>query len=212
MNRDREPRVVSDPRMESTPSRPVDPLLMEATQLMIRTHSGDREAFGDLVRLVGRRAQRLAHALVGHEEDARDLAQEALLKAYRGRASYDPGQPFFPWFQRILRNTCISHLRKRRVALSLHSSSDEGDGPDFEIVDPQPLPERIAEGREAVERYRAALATLRARDREILALRHQEELAYREIAATLGIKEGTVMSRLFHARRRLREALEDGPA
>ena len=58
MNRDREPRVVSDPPMESTPSRPVDPLLMEATQLMTRTHSGDHEAFGELVRLVGRRAQR----------------------------------------------------------------------------------------------------------------------------------------------------------
>ncbi|MBL6721547.1 MAG: RNA polymerase sigma factor [Planctomycetes bacterium] len=192
--------------MESRPTSPNDPILMESTQLMIRTRDGDREAFGSLVRLVSTRAQRLAHALVGHEEDARDLAQEALLKAYRGRASYDPRQPFFPWFQRILRNTCISHLRKRRVALSV-SAADEPDGPDFELLDPGPLPERLAAAREATERYRLALETLTARDREVLALRHQEDLSYREIAGTLGIKEGTVMSRLFHARRRLRAAM-----
>jgi RNA polymerase sigma-70 factor (ECF subfamily) len=194
--------------MESSPQSPTDSILMESTQLMIRTRDGDREAFGSLARLVSRRAQRLAHALVGHEEDARDLAQEALLKAYRGRASYDPRQPFFPWFQRILRNTCISHLRRRRVALRLHASEEE-DGHDFELVDAGPLPERLAAAREATERYRLALETLSARDREILTLRHQEDLPYREIAATLGIKEGTVMSRLFHARKRLRTALGD---
>lgn len=194
--------------MESSPASPTDPILMESTQLMIRTQDGDREAFGSLVELVSRRAQRLAHALVGHEEDARDLTQEALLKAYRGRASYDPRQPFFPWFQRILRNTCISHLRRRRVALRLGATEEE-DGRDFELADPSPLPERLASAREATERYRLALATLSARDREILALRHHEDLPYREIAATLGLKEGTVMSRLFHARRRLRAALGD---
>ena len=179
-----------------------------ATQLMTAARDGDRGAFDHLTRLVGARAHAVAFGLVGHHEDALEATQEAFLKAYRGRASYDPRQPFFPWFQRILRNTCISHLRRRRVALRLGATEEE-DGRDFELADPSPLPARLASAREATERYRLALASLSARDREILALRHHEDLPYREIAATLGLKEGTVMSRLFHARRRLRAALGD---
>lgn len=178
-----------------------------ATQLMTAARDGDRGAFDHLTRLVGARAHAVAFGLVGHHEDALEATQEAFLKAYRGRSSYDPSQPFLPWFLRILRNTCISHLRKRRVAVSLSPSEDE-EGPDFHVVDPRPGPLQHTVALETMDRYRSALAALSARDREILALRHHQELSYREIAETLAIKEGTVMSRLFHARRRLREALE----
>ena len=101
---------------------------------------------------------------------------------------------------------------KRR---SLTYRNEDREDVDFEIVDPDADP---TEGLEADERrvlFQCALSKLSARDREILVLRHYHELSYKETARTLGIPEGTVMSRLFHARRRLREALapflgEDG--
>ena len=78
---------------------------------------------------------------------------------------------------------------------------------DFEIVDPGPGPSAGVESEERKAVFQRAMGQLSARDREILALRHYQELSYKVIATTLGIPEGTVMSRLFHARRRLREAL-----
>ncbi len=184
------------------------PMECEATRLMVAAKSGDGGAFDELVRVLRGRAYRVAHSLVGSHDDAMDLCQEAFLKTYRARATFRDGEAFLPWFHRILRNTCFSFLRKnRRLARRSLSAPDEDEG-DWQIEGWEPVPSKGAENNELAAAFRDGFAQLSSRDREILALRHFQELAYREIAETLGVPEGTVMSRLFHARRRLRERLQ----
>ena len=182
----------------------------EATQLMTAARGGDVAAFETLSQRVRARAFQVAHSLVGSREDALDLCQEAFLKAFRARQSYDPSQPFMPWFHRILRNTCFSFLRKHRRLRkrSLTYQGEDGEDEDYELTDPGPAPDAGVLAEERSLLFQGALDGLSARDREILVLRHFEELSYRDIAATLGVPQGTVMSRLFHARRRLRDALQ----
>ena len=184
----------------------------ETTRLMSAVKAGDLEAFTDLERAMRGTAFQVARSLVGSSDDALELCQETFLKVLRARGTYDPSQPFLPWFQRILRNTCFSFLRARgrMKSHSLSAASIQDEEGDWELVDPAPGPSSGVESSERAGLFWASFRTLSTRDREILALRHFRELSYREIAETLAIPEGTVMSRLFHARRRLREAL--GPA
>jgi RNA polymerase sigma-70 factor (ECF subfamily) len=182
---------------------------LETTALMRSVKGGDPGAHDRLVRLVRSRAFAVARSLVGSREDAMDLCQEAFLKTYRARATFRDEERFLPWFHRILRNACYSHLRKHgRLRERSISSASETDEPDYEIADEPPSPSLGLERAEAVCAFQQGLRELAARDREILALRHAQELSYKAIASELGIPEGTVMSRLFHARRRLRAAME----
>lgn len=186
----------------------------ETTQLMIATKSGDTAAFDTLVHQLRNRAFFIAHSLVGSREDALDLSQEAFMKVFRARETFRDGEPFLPWFHRILRNTCFSFLRKRgrlrKVSISSHRAGSEDEG-DWELTDQKAAsPSDQLESQESSQAFSEALNALSARDREILTLRHYRELSYRDIAESLGIPQGTVMSRLFHARRRLREALGNG--
>jgi RNA polymerase sigma-70 factor (ECF subfamily) len=184
----------------------------EPSILMTRLHGGDLRAFDGLFRLLRGRAYHIAYSMVGSREDAMDLAQETFMRVYKARESFDTSKPFLPWFHRILRNTCFSFLRKghRVRERSIHQVDKDGDPIDFEIVDNGPDPSAHASQTETERLYMEAMNKLSARDREILTLRHQEDLSYKEIAEALQIPEGTVMSRLFHARRRMRDSL--GPA
>ena len=215
MSRDRPSTPPSDPSREGPNSLPgttygASSMQADATRLMTAAKNGDREAFDRLVESLRGQAFRLAVSLVGSREDAMELSQEAFLKTYRARASYRDGEPFLPWFHRILRNCCYSFLRKRgrlrKTSLSARSDQDEEHG-DWEIVDEGPAPYEAALADERARAFWQAFRTLSARDREVLTLRHFQELSYQQIADTLSIPIGTVMSRLFHARRRLREAL-----
>jgi RNA polymerase sigma-70 factor, ECF subfamily len=179
-----------------------------ATELMTATKHGDREAFDRLTLTLRGRAFTIARSLVGSREDALDLTQEAFMKTYRARDTYREGEPFLPWFHRILRNTCFSFLRKnRRIRTNTVTSEEDGEATDWQIEGDEPAPSSRLERGEVREAFWAGFRQLGARDREILALRHFQDLSYREIADALDIPQGTVMSRLFHARRRLREAL-----
>ena len=180
----------------------------QVVALMTATKAGDAHAFDRLTELLRGRAFSVARSLVGSREDALDLTQEAFLKTYRARDTYRDGEPFLPWFHRILRNTCFSHLRKHRRLVSHSISAGEEDDGDWEIVGDEPAPSHQLERDEAAQAFWKAFRTLKARDREILSLRHFEELSYRDIARALSVPEGTVMSRLFHARKRLRAALQ----
>jgi len=183
----------------------------ESTQLMLATKQGDRAAFDRLVERVRGRAFHTARSLVGSRDDALDLTQETFMKVFRARDTFRDGEPFLPWFHRILRNTCFSFLRKNgrlsKRSLSAMGSNVEDDGPDYDLIDEAPGPEARTEKTERADLLHQSFEGLSTRDREILTLRHFQELSYKEIAETLDIPQGTVMSRLFHARRRLRERL-----
>jgi RNA polymerase sigma-70 factor (ECF subfamily) len=190
------------------------PMQCEPTELMTAAKRGDREAFDRLVARVRGQAFHVARGYVGSRDDALELSQEAFMKTYRARATFREGEPFMPWFHRILRNTCYSFLRrngrmkKRSLNAQFGNDASENDD-DWDIADEGPAPSAGIETNERVQAFWKGFNLLSAKDREILSLRHFKELRYQAIAETLGIPIGTVMSRLFHARRRLREALEE---
>jgi RNA polymerase sigma-70 factor (ECF subfamily) len=176
--------------------------------LIRRAQAGDSEAFGQLVEQHMRRAYFAALSLVGSREDALDLSQEAFARAFRARASIDPQRPFYAWLYAILRRLCFNFLRDRRTR---QRSLDEASGwlaedaAERGVEDPAAAFER----REARRAVAAAIEQLPAREREVLALKEFEGLSYKEIAALVGIPTGTVMSRLYSARQRLAQVLED---
>jgi RNA polymerase sigma-70 factor (ECF subfamily) len=167
---------------------------------------GDRAAFGELVRRYQKRAYAVAYGLVGNRDDALELAQESFAKAYKAMDRFETGMPFYPWLYRIVKNTCLNHLsrRKRRGETSLDGMME--DGQDFAAR--HDGPESIAGRAELRDRIAGAMRVLTDPHREILTLRHIEELSYAEIAGVLDVPKGTVMSRLLAARRSLREALD----
>lgn len=185
-----------------------EPMGLEATRLMLQVQRGDDRAFDTLVDGLRTRAYHVARSMVGSPDDALELTQETFLKVYKARATFREGEHFLPWFHRILRNTCFSFLRgaKRAKSLSAMGAGQDGER-DFEIEDLDNEPSGDLLQNERSMEFWKAFKSLSARDREMLALRHFQELSYLQIASTLGIPEGTVMSRLFHARKRLRQTL-----
>lgn len=172
---------------------------MQDAELAVLAHAGNREAFGELVdRYVGQ-ARRVARAVLRDPADADDAVQDAFLSALKNLGRYDPGRPFGPWLLRIVANAATDRLRRRRVR------AGEPVGPHLATGDAGP--DRYAERSALAEALWAALATLPERQRMAVVLFDVEGYSHREIAATLGVPEGTVRSHVFHARRALREAL-----
>ena len=175
--------------------------------LVVRAQRGERAAFGELVTRYMQRAYYTALALVGNHDDALDLSQEAFAKAFRARATIDPERPFFPWLYQIIRRLCFNHTRDQRSRrLELEKA---GGWLTDATMGRRPLsPDQAAERAELREQVAEAIERLAEREREVLVLREFEELSYREIAELLGVPIGTVMSRLYRARRFLARGIE----
>lgn len=179
---------------------------MEATleqQHLDACRGGDAGAYRPLVDAYWGRAVRLAHALVGNGEDARDVAQDAFVAAYRAISRHRPGAPFYPWLRGILVNQARMLLRSRRRGAARRAAAATLPG---HWAAPQP---RQASDHAAVDLVREALTRLDEDARDLIVLKHVEDYTYEELGAVLGLPPGTVMSRLFRARRRLREILEE---
>ena len=165
-----------------------------------------REAFEVIVNRHMKDAYFIALGLVGNREDALELSQEAFYRAYKHFDQLSSTGKFFPWFYQILRNLCFSHLRKRRVRRA--RSLDETDGPGVEVeMDDGFDPETVAERNESKDRVWKAIAQLDAKHREVIILRHFRNLSYEEMAKVLLCNKGTVTSRLYYARKRLKDIL-----
>jgi RNA polymerase sigma-70 factor (ECF subfamily) len=177
--------------------------------LMRRASRGDRTAFGELVRRNMRRAYRAALGLVGSPDDALDLSQDAFARALRHAAKMDPARPFYPWYYAILRRLCFNFLRDRKNRQRLLDEAGAWLAEDLSGGNPGENPEELLRREDARRIVAAALAGLPEAQREVLVLREFEGLKYREIADLLEIPAGTVMSRLYTARRALADALED---
>ena len=172
--------------------------------LVQRVRRDDARAFGELVDALMKPAYFHALALLGRHEDAADTAQLAFIRAWEARGSLDPARPFYPWFYTILKRLCLNALRDRdrgrETALSTLSGWIEpaaGEDASTDVL-------RTEQSRMLQD----ALARLDPDDREIIALKDLSGYAYREIADLLQIPHGTVMSRLYTARKRLKTELE----
>ena len=187
--------------MSETTSYPLEADLLRPAALR------SPEAFESLVKRYMKDAYRIALGLVGNQDDAMELSQEAFYRAYRHLDLLQPGRQFFPWFYQILRNLCFSHLRRRRLRRATELPQVEGCEP-AAAGDDGFRPDAIAEHDERKDAVWRAVGRLSETHREIIILRHFENLTYEKIAQTLMCNPGTVMSRLYHARKRLKEILE----
>jgi RNA polymerase sigma-70 factor (ECF subfamily) len=147
-----------------------------------------------------------AHWLTQDRAEAEDLVQETFAKALNGFSSFQPGTNFRAWMYRILRNTFLTSRTGLRAAPTLSLDAEEYEGPELAVE--RETPETILMARCDFELLQSAIADLPMHYREIFLLCEVEEMSYQEIAETLSIPIGTVMSRLSRARRTLREYLQ----
>jgi RNA polymerase sigma-70 factor (ECF subfamily) len=183
-------------------------ILKEEGSIIERCKKGDREAFAFIVEKYMKPAYYVALGYVGSADDALDLSQDAFINAFRHIKRFDSSRSFFPWFYSILKNLCMNHLNRLRRRREESLDKIEEDRGQVAIPVATVDPERSAACRELEAKIGQALARLRPKEREILILQHFEDFSYQEISDLLGIPIGTVMSRLYGARRALRRELE----
>lgn len=192
-----------------------DELRQAEAALVDQARQGDQRAFRTLVERYQRRVFSLALGLLKDPDEARDISQEAFLKAHRHLGSFQGTASFYTWLYRITVNLCID--RKRKVGRGSEVELDERlshrqVGSPADVLATQKLsfnPQRVAQSSELRKRIFAALDKLSEQHRAVLILREVEGLSYKEIADSMDCPEGTVMSRLFHARRQMQELLSD---
>jgi len=181
---------------------------LDDQELIERARKGSRWAFGQLVERYMRRAYFVALGFVGSPEDARDLSQEAFVRAYRNIKRFEKGRKFFTWYYQILRNLCFNHLKRRKRRDFLFSEIPEGEVLDFAAAG-ETSPERHLEEKELHEKLWQAIHSLSPLDREVIILKEFQNLSYKEMAEVLQCPLGTVMSRLYNARRHLAEKMKE---
>lgn len=181
--------------------------------LVARSQAGEREAFAVLVARYQRRAYAVALGMVHNHDDALDVVQDAFVKAHRNIGGFHGNASFYTWLYRIVVNLCIdrARTRKRRPQVEFDETYEReqaaGVGVDVmpHLADSDPM--RNLSRRELGLQIDKALATLSENHRSILLLREVDGLSYEELAEVLQISRGTVMSRLFHARKNMQKEL-----
>ncbi len=183
--------------------------MLDDGELVRRVLAGDEEAFADLVRRWEPKLRAYVGQIVKTPEEARDLVQEAFVRAWSNLDQYNPTFRFSTWLFRIAHNVAIDQLRRRRQPLvSLEvGEDDEGSALVLDPADPRRGPLADLANRELAEALAREIHNLPAAYRELVTLRHFVGLAYHEIAELKGLPLGTVKNKLFRAHSVLREAL-----
>jgi RNA polymerase sigma-70 factor (ECF subfamily) len=169
---------------------------------------GDQEAYGVLVRRYQRRLTAFLSQLVGDLELARELTQEAFIRAWSALERFDPRYRFSTWLFRIAHNLGIDQLRRKRLqTVSLYRTDSDGEELEVVVADLEKDPLGHLENRALADELRAVIDGLRPEYRELVLLRHFAGLSYQEIADFKEMPLGTVKNKLFRAHSVLRRAL-----
>jgi len=190
-------------------------------ELVRRAQAGDEDAFGVLMRSHYEPVFRLVHSILRDEHGARDVCQEIWLSIWKNLRTFRGEAKFSTWVHPIATRRAIDHLRRRQrwfsrfIPFVSEVESTGDDSGDRLSAAPEPVdtadPRHNLEETERAARFERAIAALPPKHRAVLALREVQGLSYDEIASQLGLARGTVMSRLFHARRLLAHKLENLP-
>jgi RNA polymerase sigma-70 factor (ECF subfamily) len=182
-------------------------------ELVRRCRAGDSTAFDELVARYRQRVFSMIYNMVHNEQDAWDLAQDSFLKAWKSMDKFRGQAAFFTWLYRISANVTIDWLRKKQV----QGETEFDDTVGLPQVEPgattapraEPAPYQRMEREEIRRRIEAAIAQLSPEHRAVIQLKEMQDLQYNEIAEVMDCSIGTVMSRLFYARKKLQTLLKD---
>ncbi len=183
----------------------------EDQELVKAAQGGDMQAFEQLVARHRDKIYARAYTMMRNEEEAVDLSQEAWVKGWQRLKQFQGESSFGTWMTRIVINLCLDQLRKhkRQHTESIEEMNEESGGVERQMPIVTVNPTAGMERTELRHRIDRALAQLSYEHRTVLVLHEFEELEYKEIAKVMGCSIGTVMSRLFYARRKLAALLED---
>ena len=182
--------------------------------LVKRCQDGDSEAFDELVVRYRTRVFGMIYNMVHSEQDAWDLAQDSFLKAWKSIKRFRGQSSFYTWIYRIVMNVTIDWLRKKQIKAGGAEFDDsiqlkEVDPASKTSPKPDSLPSEVMEQREIRGEIDKAIAQLSPEHRAVILMKEIDGMQYHEIAEALGCSIGTVMSRLFYARKKLQNLLRD---
>ncbi len=186
-------------------SKKIDYQTAEDTKLVLAAKRGDMVAFEELVARHRDKIYARAFSMMRNEDDATDIAQEAWVKGWQRLKQFHGDSSFTTWMTRIVINLCLDHLRKqkRQRAESIEHLDEELGGVERQMPVVTVNPTAGLERSELRKRIDKAMAQLSYEHRTVLVLHEFEELEYKEVAKIMGCSIGTIMSRLFYARRKM---------
>lgn len=165
-------------------------------ELISAIAKGDEKALRELIRLMQARVYAYCYSLLGNEEDAEELASETFFQVWKSAGKFKGSSKATTWIFGIARNLCMNHLRKKKIQFLELMEGDAVYEPEKEESEYDP------------ELVKKAMERLNPLHREVLYLAYYEEMPYAKIAEILGIPENTVKTRVFNAKRRLKELIE----
>ena len=171
---------------------------------ILACQAGKTEMYRTLVEKYKSRAYYTALMYTKNRDDALDLSQEAFYRAYRALNRFNPDKNFYTWFYKILRNVCLNFITRKRENVPI----SDGTNPGAVLSETDGQPDEIFERNERSAAIEKALNHLKEKDREIIILKEFDGMSYNEIAEVLAIPLGSVMSRLYYARKKLLKELE----
>lgn len=182
-------------------------------ELVKRCQGGDTRAFNDLVTKYRGKAYAMIYNMVRNEQDAWDLAQDGFLKAWKSIANFRGQSAFYTWLYRIMTNVTIDWLRKKQI----EGGTEFDDALELKNIEPgsptmpkgELMPDEKLSHAELRKRIDGALEKLSPEHRAVVVMKEIDGLQYNEIAEAIGCSLGTVMSRLFYARKKLQTLLKD---
>jgi RNA polymerase sigma-70 factor, ECF subfamily len=175
--------------------------------LVMQARRGDADAIEALLKLYEKRIYNISLRMTGNEYDAFDAAQESLIKIYKNISAFRGEASFSSFVYRLTVNTCIDFIRKRKNDVSIEASMEEGTF--FEDKNTSLDPEYNAVGGEINQKIQQALQKLDEEHRALVVLKDVQGFSYEEIAGILKLSMGTVKSRLFRSREKLKKELSN---
>lgn len=186
--------------------------IMELENLVVKVKEGDKEAFGKIFELTNQKAYYTALRIVKNEEDAKDIVQDAYIKAYNNISTLKDNKSFQAWLNRIVANLCKNHLEKKKPNLFSQFSDEENDF-DFEEslenTDSTLVPQEALDNSETVRLVRECIDNLPEEQRLCIIMFYYNDMSIKEIAQALDIPESTVKTRLYYGKKKLREEFEN---
>ena len=186
-------------------------MLPDEHSLVKRAQAGDHSAYRQLVQQYQQRAFAVARGILGSDDEAMDAVQDAFIRAYTRLDRFHGNARFYTWLYRIVVNACIDRIRRnqRENTVEFDDGRAGNEASAVALSSGFPSPDTAVHRQQLGEQIAQAMATLSEEHRTVILLREVEGMSYKEIAKVMKCSLGTVMSRLFHARKRLQQTLTD---